>query len=111
MAEAISEEHFHDYGRERGYRCVCDGFHACKTCHAITAYEVAFGPFESSVVASGTCVRMHYRCRGSGPKFAKISNPLFDPQKCSDMFNLLKKNDPFMTNRCPIVAPAEVTSD
>jgi hypothetical protein len=23
----------------------------------------------------------------------------------------LKKNDPFMTNGCPIVAPAEVTSD
>jgi hypothetical protein len=27
--------------------------------------------------------------RGSCPKFAKISNPLFDPKKCSDMFNFL----------------------
>jgi hypothetical protein len=26
---------------------------------------------------------------GSCPKFAEISNPLFDPKKCSDMFNLL----------------------
>ncbi len=27
--------------------------------------------------------------RGSSPRFAKISNPLYDPKKCSDMFNLL----------------------
>ncbi len=29
------------------------------------------------------------KVRGSCPEFAKISNPLYDPQKCSDMFNLL----------------------
>ncbi len=27
--------------------------------------------------------------RGSSPRFAKISNALFDPKKCSDMFNSL----------------------
>jgi hypothetical protein len=27
--------------------------------------------------------------KGFSPKIAKISNPLFDPKKCSDMFNSL----------------------
>jgi hypothetical protein len=27
--------------------------------------------------------------RGSCPEFINISNPLYDPKKCSDMFNLL----------------------
>ena len=27
--------------------------------------------------------------RGWPPRFAKISNALFDPEKCSDMLNLL----------------------
>ena len=30
-----------------------------------------------------------YRIRGSSPRFAKISNAMFDPKKCSDMFNSL----------------------
>ncbi len=29
------------------------------------------------------------RSRGSSPRFAKISNAMFDPKKCSDMFNSL----------------------
>jgi len=31
----------------------------------------------------------HVRGRGSTPRFAKISNALFDPKKCSDLLKLL----------------------
>ncbi len=40
---------------------------------------------ETSVVT----VKAMAKARGSSPRFSKISNPLYDPQKCSDMFNLL----------------------
>jgi hypothetical protein len=57
---------------------------------------------------------------GPAQNLPKFPIPCLTPksvQTCSiyspdgDFKVLMKKNDPFMTNGCPIVAPAEVTSD
>ncbi len=37
----------------------------------------------------GLLYKAGYSGRGWPPRFAKISNALFDPEKCSDMLNLL----------------------
>jgi hypothetical protein len=39
-------------------------------------------------ISDETRAKISY-CRGWPPRFAKISNALFDPEKCSDMLNLL----------------------
>ncbi len=52
-------------------------------------FEVVVNDNDLKPPARGTVLPPPPHGMGSSPRFAKISNALFDPKKCSDMFNSL----------------------